>query len=452
MCEAPVWCERSCASARSVYNQPSEPYDAFDIIVPTTLAPTRTQRLAPPLRDPEPSPALTQWISPGRVRLALALVLASMTGIATPATDEALGSRSKDLQEIQQRVESLGRELIGQQADRRALIEELEARERDVAEAAVSGRELALTITEQTRVAEALRVRHLEESEILEKELTTWADLVRTAYIMGRADRLRLLLNQEDTAQASRILSYFAYLNREQLIRITAIKTRVERLTRLAHNADREAARLSELAQLQDASLRRLEAARQERAAILSRLESSIAGRTDDLQELERDAESLRLLVEHLRQRAQISAELEIHREPFPARKGRLAWPLLQGDVLTAFGAPKEGSELRWDGVLLAAREGEEVRAVHDGRILYADWLRGFGLVLVIDHGEGYMSIYGHNEAMLKEAGEWVATGEVIALSGNSGGRSEPVLYFAIRYNGKPQDPAGWCGGRAQQG
>jgi septal ring factor EnvC (AmiA/AmiB activator) len=124
----------------------------------------------------------------------------------------------------------------------------------------------------------------------------------------------------------------------------------------------------------------------------------------------------------------------------------------LEGQVLADFGAPKEDTELRWDGVLLAARQGEEVRAVHDGRVVHADWLRGFGLLLVIDHGEGYMSIYGHNEALLKETGEWVATGEVIALSGNSGGRNESVLYFAIRHNGRPQDPAGWCGGSARQG
>ena len=98
------------------------------------------------------------------------------------------------------------------------------------------------------------------------------------------------------------------------------------------------------------------------------------------------------------------------------------------------------------DGVLLVAREGEEVRAVYDGRVVYADWLRGFGMLLVIDHGDGYMSLYGHNEALLKEVGEWVAAGEVIALSGNSGGRDDPVLYFAIRRHGEPLDPGTWCG------
>jgi murein hydrolase activator len=376
----------------------------------------------------------------------LAIASALAAGTAS-SSDEALDSRTRDLQDIQHRIESLGRDLTEQHADRLVLIKELEAREREVAGAAVSGRELALAVAEQTRVAEALRIRHLEEYEALEQELAVWADLIRTAYVMGRADRLRLLLNQEDTAQASRILSYFAYLNREQLRRITAIQARVERLTRLAHDAEREAARLIELAQRQDAARLRLEAARQERAEVLARLEASIAGGTGDLQILERDAEALRLLVEHLRQRAQIRAELEIQRDPFPARKGRLAWPLLHGDVVAEFGSPKPDSELRWDGVLLAARQGEEVRAIHDGRVVHADWLRGFGLLLVIDHGEGYMSIYGHNEALLTETGEWVATGEVIALSGDSGGRAEPVLYFAIRHNGKPQDPAGWCGG-----
>ncbi len=422
--------------------------------VPRTFATGHPERLHREPFDRRRYRALA-WIGQPVARLVLACVLVTASAAAASAettSDETLDTRAKNLQEIQRQVESVGRELIEQHADRRALIADLEVREREVAEAAVSGRELARAVAEQTRVAEALRVRHLEEYTALEQELALWADLVRTAYVMGRADRLRLILNQEDTAKASRILSYFAYLNREQLRRITAIQARVERLTRLAHDAEREAERLIDLARRQETARLRLEAARQERAAVLDRLEASIAGQTENLEVLERDAEALRLLVEHLRQRAQIRAELDIRRDPFPERRGRLAWPLLHGEVLAEFGTLKPDSELRWDGVLLAARHGEEVRAVHDGRVIHADWLRGFGLLLVIDHGDGYMSIYGHNEALLKESGEWVATGEVIALSGDSGGRDEPVLYFAIRHNGKPEDPVGWCGGAARQG
>jgi septal ring factor EnvC (AmiA/AmiB activator) len=361
------------------------------------------------------------------------------------ASQDNLGQRSQELSDVQRRVEALTRDLVQQDAERLALVAELETREREVAQAAIKGRELDRAVTEQTRVAEALRVRHLDESAALDQELAVWADLIRTAYVMGRADRLRLLLNQEDTAKATRILSYFAYLNREQLRRVTTIQVRVERLTRLAHEADREASRLVDLAERQGSAHRQLELARRERAAVLARLETTIASRSADLQGLERDAESLRLLVEHLRQRAQIRVELEIERAAFPDRKGRMAWPLLRGEILAAFGAPKEDPELRWDGVLLSAREGEEVRSVHDGRVIHADWLRGFGLVMVIDHGSGYMSIYGHNQALLKEAGEWVETDEVIALGGSSGGRQDAMLYFAIRHNGTPEDPARWC-------
>lgn len=378
-------------------------------------------------------------------------ITVSAAAAIASSSDEALEARSHDLEQIQQTVEALGAELIRQQGDRQALIEELEIREREVAAAALKGRELARQIEEQTRLAERLRTRQVEEHRALDQELTVWADLIRTAYVMGRADRLRLLLNQEDTAKATRILSYFAYLNRAQLSRVDAIRTQIERLTRLASEAERESARLLELARAHETSLAQLEQAKAERADVLIRLEESIASRTLDLQGLERDAQALRQLVEHLRQRAQMLAELEIQRDPFKARKGRLGWPLLGSHVLAEFGTPKADTELRWDGVLLAAREGEEVRAIYDGRVLYADWLRGFGLLIVIDHGDGYMSLYGHNEALLKEPGEWVASGEEIALSGKSGGRDEPVLYFAIRYNGRPQDPAAWCDGAAHE-
>jgi murein hydrolase activator len=253
------------------------------------------------------------------------------------------------------------------------------------------------------------------------------------------------LLNQQDPTRASRVMSYFAYFNRERMKRIQAVQQRAERLERLARDAEEEAGRLAELARSQEATRLRLEQAKVRRAQVLRDLETTITSRAETLETLKYDADSLKLLVEHLRQHAQIRAELDIQRDPFAALKGRLAWPILENRVLAAFGTSKADSEIDWDGVLLAAREGEEVRAVKDGRVIHADWLRGFGLLIVIDHGDGYMTLYGHNEALLREVGEWVATGDPIALSGKSGGRQEPVLYFAIRHNGRPQDPAVWC-------
>jgi len=369
-------------------------------------------------------------------------------GVAQAADnpDALIEQRSKDLQQIERQVETLGQELIGQNSQRQALIQELEERERDVAALAVAGRELERLVQEQSSVAQAFRDREAEERSLLQQELRRLAELLRTAHAMGRADVLRLLLNQEDPVRAGRVLSYFAYFNRDRVNRIQAVESRAQRLASLAKDAEREAGRLAELASRQEATRLRLETAKADRATALAELEKTIAGGEDDLAVLQRDAENLRLLVEHLRQRAEIRAELEVQRQPFAERRGHLAWPLLEGRLSAPFGSAKPGSDLSLDGVLLVAHEGEEVRAIYDGRVVYADWLRGFGMLLVIDHGDGYMSLYGHNEALLKEVGEWVAAGEVVALAGNSGGRDEPVLYFAIRRNGEPVDPATWCG------
>jgi len=381
----------------------------------------------------------------GAILLFTALLLPSSPSLPQSGADPTLEARQRDLSTIERSLERIGRELSDRNADRRALIAELEARERNVAELSLANRELERLVAEHNRVAGELRARQVEQQAALGIELDSLADLLRTAYIMGRADRLRLLLNQQDPTRASRVMSYFAYFNRERMKRVQAVQQRADRLERLAQEAEEESRRLAELARSQEATRLRLEEARIRRAQVLRDLEASITNRAETLEALKRDAESLRQLVEHLRQRAQIQAELNIQSRPFADLKGQLAWPLLENRILAAFGTRKEATEVDWDGVLLAASEGEEVRAVKDGRVIYADWLRGFGLLIVIDHGDGYMTFYGHNEALLREVGEWVSTGDPIALSGKSGGRREPVLYFAIRHNGRPQDPAVWC-------
>lgn len=378
--------------------------------------------------------------------LFLSPLLLARLALANEAADPTMEGRERDLRVIAEQVEALGDELVGRNTQRRVLVEELEERERDVASLALAGLELTRLVAEQGRTAQGLRAREAQEEKVLAREIERLSELLRTAHAMGRADVLRLLLNQEDPVRASRVLSYFAYFNRDRVNRIRAVESQARRLALLAKDAERETARLAELAARQEATRARLESAKSERAKVLAELEQDITSREADLTVLRQDAENLRLLVEHLRQRAQIRAELGLQREPFAKLRGHLSWPLLEGRLSMPFGSEKEGSELLMDGVLLAVREGEEVRAVYDGRVVYADWLRGYGMLLVIDHGDGYLSLYGHNEALIKEVGEWVAAGEVIALSGNSGGRAEPTLYFGIRHHGVALDPASWCG------
>ena len=386
---------------------------------------------------------------PPRVRVSLLVPVLALALAATPPLAEAgaVAERERDLAELERQAAAAAAALVGEQAERGALIIELEAREREVAALAVAGREVARRQAEQARLAEGLRARETEARAALAEQLDHLGGQLRSAYAMGRTEGLRVLLNQQDPRRASRVMSYYAYLNRERLRGIRTVESTAARLATLGRDAEREQARLESLSAEQQAAQARLEAARTERARVLAGLERTIQDREQTLAALNQDTENLRLLIEHLRARAQIEAELAVRLEPFAEHQGRLSWPLLEVRPLNRFAAPKaDDAEQTWDGVLLAAREGEEVRAVYQGRVVYADWLLGFGMLLVIDHGDGYLSFYGRNEALLKEVGDWVAAGEPVALGGSRGGRDGPVLYFAIRHNGEPLDPARWCG------
>jgi septal ring factor EnvC (AmiA/AmiB activator) len=241
-------------------------------------------------------------------------------------------------------------------------------------------------------------------------------------------------------------MSYYGYLNRYRLGRLRGFAERTRHLEALRLEASEETQRLAMLAARQEDTRRRLAQAQTQRTELLAQLEQTIASREERFAVLRADAERLRALVEQLERQAAILPEADVSQEPIATLRGRLAWPLGAGKLVKRFGRVKGDSGQRWDGVLIAAAEGTEVRAVHHGRVVYADWLRGFGLLIIIEHDDGYMSLYGRNQTLLKEAGEWVASGETIALSGSSGGQRMPGLYFAIRHHGRPLDPERWCG------
>jgi septal ring factor EnvC (AmiA/AmiB activator) len=240
-------------------------------------------------------------------------------------------------------------------------------------------------------------------------------------------------------------MAYYGYLNRSRQRQLRAVTEQARALETLAQKADEEVLRLGKLAARKDEMRTRLLAAQAERQARLAELDRGIAAGRTDIADLAADAEALRRVIEQLARQAEIAAEADVQQVPFAQRRGKLAWPLARVALLAQFGAPRGTDGQRWDGVVLAATEGAEVRALHHGRVVYADWLRGFGLLAVIDHGDGYMSLYGNNQTLLKEVGDWVEAGDVVALTGSSGGQNAAQLYFAIRYRGQPQDPRLWC-------
>ncbi len=357
------------------------------------------------------------------------------------ATDAELEVKERQLEQLQKGIQEVQSILDAAQGERRQVMEELRRRETSISSLIRELRDSEAALRLQTRRLGELEEERRDEEEGLRADRRALASQMRAAYASGRQERIKLLLSQQDPAIVSRIMVYYDYFNRNRLQRIAQVKQRIAHIGQLAAEISQRHRGMRELQDRQAAERTRLEQEQMERERLLAALESQIRERGDELAEMQRDAARLEQLLNEL----QINSdEVELDQKPFSARKGELSWPA-KGRLAASFGSPRRGSRLRWDGVVLNAKEDTQVRAVHHGRVAFADWLRGFGLLLIIDHGGGYMTLYGHNKSLFKETGDWVEVDESVAVVGRSGGRPRPSVYFAIRQQGKPLDPRAWC-------
>ncbi len=271
----------------------------------------------------------------------------------------------------------------------------------------------------------------------------SWARAVRAAYAVGRQSQLKVLLNQELPSSFARIMAYHGYFNRDRVRRIKGMERAVKRLVDVAKSMDlqRSALRLSQSEHA--ATETRLKGHREERKSLIIHLNREITQADQVLVKLAKDKRALEELLKDL-ENVLADIPTTTHRQPFARFRGRLAWPA-SGSIRRSFGSLRAVGELRWQGVLLDAGSGSEVRAVASGRVAFADWLRGFGLLVVVDHGDDYLTLYGHAESLYVETGDWIESGALLATVGDSGGQAEPGLYFAIRHKGRPHNPALWC-------
>ncbi len=374
----------------------------------------------------------------------LLLPTLGLVGAETVADPVESQRQALTLKETKLKALELG--LEARRRGREALVSEVESHERDIAQLVHGGRQLDAMIAEQVKTLTKLQKDLEAERIVLARERKSLAALIRSAHTLGNNEHLRMLLDQQDLARLGRLMSYYGYLNRYRLGRLDNFTARAANIDRLRNETFQETQRMAILAARQKEMRERLGRAQAERAALLTELEKEIAGGTQQVSQLREDTENLRAVVTQLERQAMIMPEVGLAQENIASRRGKLPWPLAGGRLLTRFGdGGGEGGKAQ-DGVLIAASEGSEVRAIHHGRVVYADWMRGYGQLIIIDHDEGYMSLYGHNQILLKETGEWVGDSEVIALSGASGGRKTAALYFAIRHASQPQNPEEWCG------
>jgi septal ring factor EnvC (AmiA/AmiB activator) len=268
------------------------------------------------------------------------------------------------------------------------------------------------------------------------------AALVRSAYALGRHEQLKLLLAQDRMSDLARVLAYHRYFQADRQQRITGLMAELRELAAVAQQITDQRQILEAARLQQQTELAALEAQRGERAGVLAALEAQFKDRAARLATLGRDEKSVLKLLEQLQDAvADIPRQVDDNR-PFATRRGQLGRPLA-GSVLAAFGGRLPDGRPS-DGLLIAGTAGAEVRAAAPGRVAYSDWLKGYGLLVILDHGDGWMSLYAFNDALLKDVGDWVRGGEPLATVGSSGGQGRAGLYFELRRNGQPQDPKPW--------
>lgn len=291
---------------------------------------------------------------------------------------------------------------------------------------------------EQRRADLADQKRQREEE--LARERAELSAQIRAAYLIGRDEPLKMFLNQEDPSRAERMFSYYGYFGRARAEQLSAIEENLREIVALDASLETERERILRLEQEQKDEVSRLDKARAERGQVLASLTAEARARTASLQRLQREQAALEKLLRELRRVApQFPSD---SRSPFAGMRGKLTWPTT-GRLEARFGQTRAGT-VKWDGVVIAASRGTPVKSIYRGRVVYADWLAGLGLLMIIDHGGGFLSLYGHNEQLFRAVGDQVAAGDTIAGVGDSGGRAQPGLYFEIRQAARPLDPAPW--------
>ncbi len=380
-------------------------------------------------------------------KAALTLVSALLCGASLTSFASAPAKATQaDLDRLHSRIESLREGLTRSEGERSALRTELRDTEQKIALSGKRLRQINAELQSRERGLNGLLREQVQQQEELGAQRGALTAQLRAAYMMGREPYLKLLLNQQDPAALGRSLAYYGYFNRLRSARMSEAAMRLSGLTTLERNIREETAQRLALREQELAERKAYTANRAARTGVLAKLNSEIRTQGDELERATQDEKQLAELLRKLKPAlARIPRETGASPDtPFAALRGKLNWPV-QGQISARYGSARLEGRLKWQGVLIEAPEGNEVRAVSRGRVAFSDWLRGLGQLVVIDHGGGYMTLYGHNQALFKEAGDWVEAGEVIASVGASGGRDKPGLYFEVREQGEPRDPMAWC-------
>ncbi len=392
---------------------------------------------------------------------------------------DSVAGRQSELDALKRRLDALQQEARHTEATQKEAADELRASERAISDAVRALRDLD-SARQQTSGDLAALNRQAESVEAqVRAQQARLVDALRAAHRRGEADALRLLLDGSDPNQTARELRYLAHISRAQQGQIETLRSELATLAALRDRIEQKNARLVQLRTARETEQQKLLAERTARAQVLATLSAQIRRQRREITTLQRDERNLTQLVERLNrlmaqqaardaararaaQQAQAKARGRVEAEarrplavnaetpvafradrPFSQLRGSLRLPV-PGELMNRFGAPREDGGVSWKGVFIRAAQGTAVKAIAAGRVVFSEWLRGFGNLIIVDHGEGYMSLYSNNESLYKQVGEQVQPGDAIATVGNSGGQPDPGLYFEMRHQSRPLNPLVW--------
>ena len=408
------------------------------------------------------------------MRFSLLILLALLWPQVAGANE--VESKKSELEALKQRLQSLQREFRAAEEHRSEAADELRQSERSISEAVRELRELEQEQRRANADLTALQEASAATEKRIEQQQTNLSEAIRAAHQRGQNDALKLMLSGRDPNQTARDLRYLASLSRAQLELIDSLKTDLAKLESLKIEASNKSAELAELREARIREQKKLQSERNERERLLNKLSAQIKKQRSEIATLKRDEQRMTQLVERLnrlvaekaarekaaREKAAKSAKAPAKSaarsplgvntrtpepfqtdKPFSRLKGSLSLPV-KGELMNRFGAPREGGGVSWKGLFIRAPQGYVVKAIAAGQVVFSEWLRGFGNLIIVDHGEGYMSLYSNNESLYKQVGDPVQPGDAIASVGNSGGQSDSGLYFEMRHQSRPINPMHW--------
>lgn len=374
-----------------------------------------------------------------KASIVFSLALCASTALAAPG-DRAQAQH--ELDQITAELNDLDRWFSLAKTERERFQNDLRAADTEIAEVSQQIRELSSKLAETGADVERLQAEQSTLESKRKGQAEKIARHIRSASRLTGQDFFKLLLNMESPERFERMLRYHRVFSAARLDTLAAYQQTLSQIQATQAALAEERERLDQQGIRLKTRQNELATSRRERATLLDALLAEAETKEAERKRLTADSSRLGELIARLKQRAN-----RLDGREFAAARGSLPWPT-DGAVRYRFGQDRAGGKLDWHGMVIKANEGTTVRAVHRGKVIFADWLRGFGLLTIVNHGDEYMTLYAHLDSINKSPGDWVESGEAIATAGRSGGVAEPGLYFEVRHHGEPENPSPWLKSR----